>query len=180
MTCRNGGIGRRSGLKIRRRQKRAGSSPVFGTKAPGNRCFLFCSICFCSICYSSAYNKKRAVHSCCIFNRTGQLFVNSEYSRKKNAPIGGASRQKKTGLEPIPQAPQPVWFHFTTVSLRITYIIATILRLGKHFSKKFRIPFAILYIKSYKIFIGKWFLLIFFFLFHYFLIFNWILAQNFL
>ena len=33
---------------------------------------------------------------------------------KKNAPIGGASRQKKTGLEPIPQAPQPVWFHFTT------------------------------------------------------------------
>ena len=31
MTCRNGGIGRRSGLKIRRRQKRTGSTPVFGT-----------------------------------------------------------------------------------------------------------------------------------------------------
>lgn len=32
MTCRNGGIGRRSGLKIRRRQKRAGSTPAFGTR----------------------------------------------------------------------------------------------------------------------------------------------------
>ena len=29
---RSGGIGRRSGLKIRRRQKRVGSSPTFGSK----------------------------------------------------------------------------------------------------------------------------------------------------
>ena len=31
-TSRSGGIGRRSGLKIRRRQKRVGSSPTFGIK----------------------------------------------------------------------------------------------------------------------------------------------------
>ena len=31
-TSRSGGIGRRSGLKIRRRQKRVGSSPTFGRK----------------------------------------------------------------------------------------------------------------------------------------------------
>ena len=30
--CRSGGIGRRKGLKIPRRQRRAGSSPAFGTQ----------------------------------------------------------------------------------------------------------------------------------------------------
>lgn len=41
---RSGGIGRRSGLKIRRRQKRVGSSPTFGIFYPHSlavRVFLF-------------------------------------------------------------------------------------------------------------------------------------------
>ena len=31
-TCRNGGIGRRTGLKIQRRRLRVGSTPTFGIK----------------------------------------------------------------------------------------------------------------------------------------------------
>ena len=39
--CRNGGIGRRKGLKIPREQSHAGSSPAFGTKIGVLPIFLF-------------------------------------------------------------------------------------------------------------------------------------------
>ena len=39
--CRNGGIGRRKGLKIPREQSHAGSSPAFGTILKGSTLFLF-------------------------------------------------------------------------------------------------------------------------------------------
>ena len=42
VTSRSGGIGRRSGLKIRRRQKRVGSSPTFGIKNPDKTGFFYC------------------------------------------------------------------------------------------------------------------------------------------
>ena len=39
--CRNGGIGRRKGLKIPRWKHRIGSTPIFGTKHSFAECF-FC------------------------------------------------------------------------------------------------------------------------------------------